>query len=209
MLDHEIGPDGLNYTRELFDNQLRAQLYASSFSRLTRYPAFAGVVPLFKGAGTALWPQVGGKVPDLLPTDNADGTPRALLTRRTSNGAWVMAGGGVESDESPQEAALWELEEETGIACADAAPRLRHLYSCVTVGSNYVKVAHVFYLATDDCAEFLQWIAAGHRHVGNEFGPESYANASHPLFWSQSSTKRSSHHGLPKSHSCTPITSAS
>jgi ADP-ribose pyrophosphatase YjhB (NUDIX family) len=44
-----------------------------------------------------------------------DNEGRILLTRRADNGQWCLPGGGMEPGESPSEAAVREVKEETGL----------------------------------------------------------------------------------------------
>ncbi|MEW5939622.1 MAG: NUDIX domain-containing protein [Chloroflexota bacterium] len=44
-----------------------------------------------------------------------DDEGRVLLTRRADNGQWCLPSGGMEPGESPSEAAIREVEEETGL----------------------------------------------------------------------------------------------
>ncbi len=46
-----------------------------------------------------------------------DDAGRLLLIRRTDNGNWALPGGGVDPGESLADAAVREVEEETGIRC--------------------------------------------------------------------------------------------
>jgi len=49
--------------------------------------------------------------------NNNDETEILLVTSRTNHNVWVLPGGGVELDESPQQAAIREVYEEAGVIC--------------------------------------------------------------------------------------------
>lgn len=59
----------------------------------------------------------------------ADGTGRVLLHRHRILGTWLQPGGHIEEAEAPEDAAVREVLEETGIAAAhpDAGPHLLHV----------------------------------------------------------------------------------
>lgn len=44
-----------------------------------------------------------------------DDEPKTLLIRRRDTPVWVLPGGGIESDETPADACIRELKEETGL----------------------------------------------------------------------------------------------
>ncbi len=46
-----------------------------------------------------------------------DDQGRLLVIRRTDNGNWALPGGGIDAGESVAQAAVREVEEETGIRC--------------------------------------------------------------------------------------------
>ncbi|HEV8632931.1 MAG TPA: NUDIX hydrolase [Chloroflexota bacterium] len=79
-----------------------------------------------------------GHRPLLLPGANVlvlDGAGRVLLQRRRDTGEWGVIGGGLELDETVEEAARREVREETGLEIGEltlvdvvAGPRFRRTY---------------------------------------------------------------------------------
>ncbi|GCE23677.1 NUDIX hydrolase N-terminal domain-containing protein [Dictyobacter kobayashii] len=50
-----------------------------------------------------------------------DAEGRILLIRRADNGLWAMPGGGIDVGETPAQAAVREVLEETGVTCEPVA----------------------------------------------------------------------------------------
>ncbi|MGQ0842793.1 MAG: NUDIX hydrolase [Sporichthyaceae bacterium] len=60
------------------------------------------------------------KANSIVPSVNVavvDAEGRLLLIRRSDNGNWALPGGGIDVGESLSQAAVREVEEETGIVC--------------------------------------------------------------------------------------------
>jgi 8-oxo-dGTP pyrophosphatase MutT (NUDIX family) len=96
-----------------------------------------------------------------------DGAEVILAARRTRRGdlAWGLAKGGIESDESPEEAAVREVREETGIEAEIEASLGETRYFYVWEGVRIRKTVHFFLMRAtggdpsdrDDEMEDVQW----------------------------------------------------
>lgn len=93
----------------------------------------------------------------------ADSQSRLLAIRRTDNGNWALPGGGIDVGESVAQAAVREVEEETGILC--------EITGLVGIYSNPRHVIH--YTSNDEVRqEFSILLTArpvgGERKTGDE-----------------------------------------
>jgi len=96
-----------------------------------------------------------------------DGVEVVLAARRTRRGdlAWGLAKGGIEVDESPQEAAVREVREETGIEAEIEASLGETRYFYVWEDVRIRKTVHFFLMRAtggdpgdrDDEMEDVQW----------------------------------------------------
>jgi 8-oxo-dGTP pyrophosphatase MutT (NUDIX family) len=96
-----------------------------------------------------------------------DGVEVVLAARRTRRGdlAWGLAKGGIEVDESPQEAAVREVREETGIEAKIEASLGETRYFYVWEDVRIRKTVHFFLMRAtggdpgdrDDEMEDVQW----------------------------------------------------
>lgn len=89
------------------------------------------------------------EAPELTPSMPDDAAPdgdRVLMILGRGANAWGLPGGGVEGDESYEEAAVREVEEETGIRCSLGDPwGLRRARWVQTEGDAERHSLHVFY----------------------------------------------------------------
>ena len=96
-----------------------------------------------------------------------DGVEIVLAARRTRRGdlAWGLAKGGIEADESPEQAAVREVREETGIEAEIEASLGETRYFYVWEGVRIRKTVHFFLMRAtggdpndrDDEMEDVQW----------------------------------------------------
>ena len=96
-----------------------------------------------------------------------DGVEVVLAARRTRRGdlAWGLAKGGIEADESPEEAAVREVREETGIEAEIEASLGETRYFYVWEDVRIRKTVHFFLMRAtggdpndrDDEMEDVQW----------------------------------------------------
>jgi 8-oxo-dGTP pyrophosphatase MutT (NUDIX family) len=96
-----------------------------------------------------------------------DGVDVVLAARRTRRGdlAWGLAKGGIEADESPEEAAVREVREETGIEAEIEASLGETRYFYVWEDVRIRKTVHFFLMRAtggdpndrDDEMEDVQW----------------------------------------------------
>jgi 8-oxo-dGTP pyrophosphatase MutT (NUDIX family) len=96
-----------------------------------------------------------------------EGVELVLAARRTRRGdlAWGLAKGGIEVDESPEEAAVREVREETGIEAEIEASLGETRYFYVWEGVRIRKTVHFFLMRAtggdpndrDDEMEDVQW----------------------------------------------------
>jgi len=96
-----------------------------------------------------------------------DGVDMVLAARRTRRGdlAWGLAKGGIEADESPEEAAVREVREETGIEAKIEASLGETRYFYVWEGVRIRKTVHFFLMRAtggdpndrDDEMEDVRW----------------------------------------------------
>jgi 8-oxo-dGTP pyrophosphatase MutT (NUDIX family) len=97
----------------------------------------------------------------------SDGVDVVLAARRTRRGdlAWGLAKGGIEADESPEEAAVREVREETGIEAEIEASLGETRYFYVWEDVRIRKTVHFFLMRAtggdpndrDDEMEDVQW----------------------------------------------------
>lgn len=86
--------------------------------------------------------------------------------KEPNKGLWIAPGGKLEFDESPQECALRELEEETGLH--GRVPQLRGIITEVSPRQDYqwlifIFVVHCFKGTLADCREGkLAWVPIPH-----------------------------------------------
>jgi 8-oxo-dGTP pyrophosphatase MutT (NUDIX family) len=98
-----------------------------------------------------------------------DGVEVVLAARRTRRGdlAWGLAKGGIEADESTEQAAVREVREETGIEAEIEASLGETRYFYVWEGVRIRKTVHFFLMRAtggdpsdrDDEMEDVQWFA--------------------------------------------------
>ena len=98
-----------------------------------------------------------------------DGIEIVLAARRTRRGdlAWGLAKGGIEADESAEQAAVREVREETGIAAEIEASLGETRYFYVWEDVRIRKTVHFFLMRAtsgdpadrDDEMEDVQWFA--------------------------------------------------
>lgn len=96
-----------------------------------------------------------------------EGIDLVLAARRTRRGdlAWGLAKGGIEADESPEQAAVREVREETGIEAEIEASLGETRYFYVWEGVRIRKTVHFFLMRStggdpndrDDEMEDVQW----------------------------------------------------
>ncbi len=96
-----------------------------------------------------------------------DGIEVVLAARRTRRGdlAWGLAKGGIEADETPEQAAVREVREETGIEAEIEASLGETRYFYVWEGVRIRKTVHFFLMRAtggdpddrDDEMEDVQW----------------------------------------------------
>ena len=101
--------------------------------------------------------------------DGDDGIEIVLAARRTRRGdlAWGLAKGGIEADESTEQAAVREVREETGIAAEIEASLGETRYFYVWEDVRIRKTVHFFLMRAtsgdpadrDDEMEDVQWFA--------------------------------------------------
>jgi 8-oxo-dGTP pyrophosphatase MutT (NUDIX family) len=87
----------------------------------------------------------------------ADAEGRLLAIRRTDNGNWALPGGGIDVGESVAQAAVREVEEETGILC--------EITGLVGIYSNPRHVIH--YTSNDEVRQEFSILLTA-RPVGGE-----------------------------------------
>lgn len=106
-----IAMNGLEYARDEHDRrryERLLELVASSYGQVLEMPALAVRERLAAELGHVT-PKVGAEGAII------DGEGRILLTRRADDGRWGLPCGWVEPDESPYQAVIREVREETGL----------------------------------------------------------------------------------------------
>ncbi len=95
----------------------------------------------------------------------SDGRGRVLLHRRSDDGLWGMPGGWVDDGESPEQAIVREVREETGFAVrvvglAETTQRpasLHHTFLCEVLGGELAVSDESHEVAYRDPAEVERW----------------------------------------------------
>ena len=124
-----IATNGLYWSTNEHDRARydRTLAIAAELASLADTRSAAEIERIFRG-------DLGMRTP-LLSVDGAvfDGSGRLLLIQRADNEAWAMPGGAAEVGETPAEAVIREVREETGLAVR--ATQLLGIYDSRRVGS--------------------------------------------------------------------------
>ena len=150
---------------------------------------WAGLDPEYVGGAYAWVVRRADEAPELTPSMPDDAAPdgdRVLMILGRGTNEWGLAGGGVEDDESYEQAAVREVEEETGIECSVGDPfAARRVRWVEAAGDRERHSLHVFFDARYEGGEIrvqggelngAAWFEEppARMHPANEFRAESW-----------------------------------